>query len=354
MSKWVFLFAVASLTGLGLLTLHSVAPSLARQQSWYLMLGAAAFWSVAQRPLAQWVRASWIGYAGLVVLLLIPLLLGTTNRGIAGWIDLWFFSVQPSQLAIPLTAVALVAWLERYSLQTISGVCGALAIIGVPLILIMLEPDLGTAVVYLAATGALLWSANLRWRDIALLGALGIVAAIIGWLFVLKQFQKDRVTSFMSPDASLSAAGYNARQSLIAVGSGGWWGRGLGHGIQSHLRFLPERQTDFIFASLSEELGFFGSLAILLGYACLGYCCLYLAWRSPSQAVTLYAITILSMTLVQSGINIGMNIGLVPITGITLPLVSYGGSSLVSVLAAYGVIWGELGRLPKKKGLHVG
>lgn len=160
----------------------------------------------------------------------------------------------------------------------------------------------------------------------------------MAWSFFLKPYQKQRIETFLNPSADAQGSGYNARQAMIAIGSGKFVGRGLGHGVQSHLRFLPEKHTDFMFASLCEELGFIGSSIVIGGYAGL---CMFLIWvlrQTRSQEEALITIGVLSMLFFQTGVNIGMNLGILPVTGITLPLLSQGGSSILAVCISFGLI----------------
>jgi rod shape determining protein RodA len=218
-----------------------------------------------------------------------------------------------------------------------------LGLLGLPAVLIGLEPDFGSMMVYLASAGAILLFyriPKLYWLSLA---GLGVVAVLIAWQFFFQPYQKERILGFMSPSSheqnqAETSAQYNARQAIIAVGSGQVLGRGLGYGIQSHLRFLPERQTDFIFAALAEELGLVGSLLVV---GCYGGLIALIIWQANQQIEltrSAYLISVAMVLFVQASVNIGMNIGLLPITGITLPFLSYGGSSILGLsLALAGV-----------------
>ena len=341
MKTWFIPSVMFFLCCLGLLALRSVAPSLVGQQLIYALLGGGIFWWVSRYRYQQIEELGWVGYIGVCLLLIVPLIIGKTTRGIAGWIDIGgFFSIQPSQLAVPVVGLVIAQWCAQHDLRKLETLIKTLFLILLPGLLIVVEPDLGTTVVYILSMGVILFMSNVKWSYLVSMGALGVVTIAISWLFLLEPYQQSRITSFlgMGEAQESSDASYNARQSLIAVGSGQVFGRGLGQGVQSHLRFLPERQTDFIFASLSEELGFVGSsLVILLYWALIGWC-LWLSWRAPSLSARLYAMGAAAMFTIQCGINIGMNMGIVPITGITLPFVSYGGSSLLSMAGLLGIL----------------
>jgi rod shape determining protein RodA len=341
MKTWFIPSVMFFLCCIGLLALRSVAPSLVGQQLTFALLGGGVFWWVSRYRYQQIEELGWLGYIGVCLLLLLPLIIGKTTRGIAGWIDIGgFFSIQPSQLAVPIIGLSMAQWCAQQDLTRLESLFKTLLMMLLPGVLIVVEPDLGTAVVYVLSMGAILFMSNVKWSYLLGMASLGVVAVGISWLFFLEPYQQARITSFIGiGDAQESSdASYNARQSLIAVGSGQVFGRGLGQGVQSHLRFLPERQTDFIFASLSEELGFVGaSLVVVLYWALIAWC-LWLSWWASSVNARLYAIGCAAMLTVQCGVNIGMNVGIVPITGITLPFVSYGGSSLLSMAGMLGIL----------------
>lgn len=340
MRDWFLLVPIIALSLISTLVLKSVAPALATQQVLFFLFGFTVMTVIASKPITFWRHFTLWWYGGLLILLCFPLLLGSTNRGISAWIEVGgWFSIQPSQLAIPLVSLMLgcsVTTPTQLSWQKLGQLLG---IIGVPAGLILLEPDLGTTIIFLVTSVSIVFLLGMRWHQVATLGFFTLLAAALAWAFVLAPYQKARITSFLGSKADPAGANYNALQALIAVGSGQYWGRGLGQGVQSHLRFLPERQTDFIFASLAEELGFAGSLLVIGLYTSLITFCLWLSWQARSPLTLVIPISAGIMTGVQATINIGMNMGVFPITGITLPLLSYGGSSIVGVCVMYGLVW---------------
>lgn len=338
-----------------LVTLRSIAPSLLNIQLIAYLLGFFIFFIFSRISLAYWWRFSPYFYWALNLVLLILLIWGQTTRGIVSWVELPFgLRFQPSQLAIPFTALYLSS---RFKKQYQSAqekilswwqVIEILAIIFLPALLINLQPDFGTAIIYLIALMVFLFFNRLGWQKIVTFLSLGTLTVAIAWFFILADYQKSRLVSFLvfiSPERSLSSdfrqessAAYNARQAVIAVGAGQFWGQGVGQGTQSHLKFLPERQTDFIFASFVEEWGFLGSLLILGLYFSLLAFLLYLVYYEENRGKKLYILSIFTMFMMQIFINIGMNLALLPITGITLPFLSYGGSSVLALFFSLALV----------------
>ncbi|MGD9129072.1 MAG: FtsW/RodA/SpoVE family cell cycle protein [Candidatus Woesebacteria bacterium] len=330
---WAAILAVISL-----LTIKSVSPNLVWRQTLYFVLGFVLFFIVSKISYKKIEKYSFVFYLSLSVLLLILLLIGKTTRGVVSWINLpGGFKFQPSQLAIPATALHLLSWLEQNKIRNFKKFLELLFIIIIPALLIFLQPDMGTAAIYLFTVGTILLLIKLDFKYILFLLLSSLLTVIMAWNFLLKDYQKQRFLTFSSGYSEEDDSAYNARQSLIAVGSGKILGRGIGFGVQSHLKFLPERQTDFIFASFAEEWGFMGSSFLLLLYTSLTLFFVYLGFKFENPKFQLYFLMIATMLLLQTGINIGMNIGLLPITGITLPLLSYGGSSVLTIFLIFAL-----------------
>ena len=331
-----------ALMGLGLMVLYSAAEQDAGtvwRQLVRLSMGLAVLVVVVQIPprlLRIW--APWL-FAASVVLLLVVAVIGV-GRGAQRWLDLGVIRFQPAEamkLALPLMLAALLArrplppgWLDLVI---------ATGVIGVPVALIMIQPDLGTAVLIAASGLCILFLAGLRWRLI--LTAAGAVAAALPALWVnLHQYQKNRVLTFLNPESDPLGEGWNIIQSKIAVGSGGLLGKGWTAGSQSHLEFLPEPHTDFIFSVLAEEFGFAGVVAVLALYGAIIMRALYLAGRCRDSFARLLAGTLVFMFFLYLVVNVGMVCGVLPVVGVPLPLVSYGGTSAVTLLAAFGLVMG--------------
>ena len=299
-----------------------------------LMLGVAIFNYRGLRNITNYL------YIFSVLSLAVVLILGKTISGSMRWIDFGIFHFQPSEITKLILIIILAKYLADHLHEMkffrhllLSGVY-----VAIPTILVLLEPDLGTALSFVAIWVVMLAIAGARALYLLLVGA-GIGGAIpIAWFFIFKDYQKERLISFLNPQFDPLGSGYNIVQSTIAIGSGRIFGRGLGYGPQSHLNFLPVQHTDFVFAVLAEELGFLGGLFLLLLFALLLWRILKVVLKAPDNFGRLLGIGILTITIIQILVNIGMNLGIMPITGIPLPLVSYGGSALLFFMLAFGII----------------
>lgn len=280
-----------------------------------------------------------------LVLLGAILFLGKETNGAQAWFDLGPFKFQPSEPAKLALIVALAALLspgrskQDEQPNEIVRLLGALAITAVPMGLILLQPDLGTVLVFVAVAAAVLVVAGIRPLHLLLIAMVGFIA-VAGLLSsgVLKEYQRDRLTVFLSPNDASGDIRYNAEQSQIAVGTGGMWGQGLGEGPQTQNGFVPEQQTDFIFTAVGEELGFVGGGLLLGAFLLLALRVLRAAQMASDRFGALMCTGVLAMIVFQVFQNVGMSLGIMPITGIPLPLVSYGGSSTISLFIALGLV----------------
>ena len=299
------------------------------------MIAIALF---SYRRLKAW---AWLGYVvavGLLLAVLSPL--GTTVAGAQRWIAIGIFQIQPSEvakLAVIMTLAAVLAECKG-SPETID-VLKCIALVALPAVFIYQQPDLGTLLVLLAILGGMLLVSGARMRLLIVIAMLGAVA-FWGILHVglLKEYQVNRLTSFLDPAKDPQRTGYNLQQSKIAIGSGQLTGRGLFNGTQTNLRFVPEQHTDFIFTVVGEELGFFGAAVFVVVFGLFVWRGVRIAMMSKDHFGTLLAAGIVSMFAFQGFVNMGMTMGISPITGIPLPFVSYGGSSLISSFLATGVL----------------
>ncbi|MFZ5376915.1 MAG: FtsW/RodA/SpoVE family cell cycle protein [Patescibacteria group bacterium] len=341
MRRWIIFSIISALVAIGLATLKSVAADLFPRQLLFFGFGVGVFWFVSRIPFIFWLKMAKPLYIIVSALLLILLIWGKTTKGITAWFEFGYgLKFQPSQFAIFISSLFLLSKFDLAKELNFRQFIEILFWIAIPGLLILVEPDLGTAVIYFMSLLVLLIVSRAKKSWLVLTGLAGLVVALVGWQLVLKPYQKLRLTSFLAGYQVATDANYNVRQSLIAVGSGGLAGRGLGRGIQSHLRFLPERQTDFIFASFAEEWGFLGSAILLSLYVALILVVFNYSLSFSETKPMLFGLVLTFMLTVQIGINIGMNIGVMPITGITLPFLSYGGSSLLSNLILLGVFQG--------------
>ncbi len=275
-----------------------------------------------------------------VFLLGIVLFIGNATRGMAGWIDLGFFNLQPAELMKIILIIVLAKYFSFFSGKLfefkrviISGVC-----VGIPVILTLLQPDLGSAAIMVFIWLGMLIAAGIKTNHLIAILLIGILIFAGSYLFFLKDYQKDRLITFLSPQSDPLGSGYNVIQATIAVGSGGLWGKGLGHGSQSQLNFLPEKHTDFIFAVLAEEMGFVGVIFLLVLFATLIFKLINISLRVQDNFGKMLAAGTVVLLFSHIVINIGMNMGVMPVTGIPLPFISYGGSFLISLLIMLGII----------------
>lgn len=334
-------FGIFTISIVGMLALYSASgrsAELLLQQGMHLAVGVIVMLVAAQIPpwnVRLW--SPWI-YAAGIALLLWVLIAGHVSGGAQRWINLGLVNVQPSEgtkIAVPM----MVAWYlaDRGLPPGIGRVTAVLAVIAVPVLLVARQPDLGTALLIACAGLFALFLAGLRWYMIASLA--GAVAASVPVLWhVLHDYQRRRVLTFLDPESEPLGAGYHIIQSKIAVGSGGLYGKGWLNGTQSHLDFLPERSTDFIFAVFGEEFGFFGGIVLLALYAFVVGRALYIAGQAQDSFGRLLAGSLALTVFVYVFVNIGMVTGLLPVVGVPLPLVSYGGTSMVTLFAAFGII----------------
>lgn len=343
---WILFFSVLLLSFIGLAAIYSVALSQQdteffnfKKQLASLAVGVAFIFAFAFsnfRLLKNYRRLIYI--VGLILLAGV-LLIGQTIRGTTGWYALGPVNFQPAELAKVCLLVLTASYLsERSGIHFNFKQLVSISILGgLYVLLVMAQPDLGSAMVLFFLWLGLLLLANVHKKYIALILLAIVLLGIAGWFFALQDYQKERVLTFMDPQRDPLGEGYNVAQAVIAVGSGQFFGRGLGFGSQSQLKFLPESETDFIFAVVAEELGLVGVMLIFALFAIIFWRLIKLARRASGDFSLLLALGIALIILVQFGINISMNLGWFPVTGITLPFVSYGASSLLIFLVLIGV-----------------
>ncbi|MGB8327630.1 MAG: rod shape-determining protein RodA [Steroidobacteraceae bacterium] len=303
-----------------------------------LMLGAAAMLALAQmRPAFLRRLAPWLFMVGIVLLIVVDAI-GYIGKGAQRWLDLGIVRFQPSEI-MKLAMPMMCAWYlhERPLPPDFKSLAALAALIIVPTALVAAQPDLGTAVLIAIGGALVIVMAGLR-VSVMLAGALSVAAAAtIGWNF-LHDYQKKRVLTFLDPQTDPLGAGYHIIQSQIAIGSGGVFGKGWMNGSQAQLEFLPERSTDFIFAVVGEEFGLLGTIALLALYAFVVGRALYLAMQTQDTFARLLSGSLALTFFVYVFINAGMVSGLLPVVGVPLPLVSYGGTSMVTLLAGFGIL----------------
>jgi rod shape determining protein RodA len=316
------------------------------RQGAYAAIGLVLMYAVSRLDYSRLRELRYPVYGLLLGIIVLVLAIGGVTRGTRAWIELPFFNLQPSELGKVLLIVALSAFLVDRMRRMGRDTTARIMLLGLlPTLLVIAEPDLGSAMVYVAGTLALLFVAGAPWRHFAALGALFAVAialvlvvAPMAGVQVLEDYQVDRLTSFLQPSADPGDEGYQQHQALIAMGSGEKTGRGVENATQTSLNFLPEHHTDFIFAVVGETYGFAGCALILSLYALLIWRGLHILTVAKNLYGALIAGGITVMLLFQLFVNIGMNVGIMPITGVTAPLLSFGGSSMLATFLALGLL----------------
>lgn len=343
---WVLVVSVLLLLAIGIIILYSIsfngavldASNLQKQIiSIVIGLGLMSFFSFFDYR--KFNSYSTKFYFLTLILLLAVIFFGRTIRGHTGWIGIFNFHIQPVEITKLVMVIFLASFLsvKKTQLTIVVRTVVSIILVLVPIFLILKQPDLGSAAIIVASWITLLLVSGLNKKNLAILFLLGVVTLSSGW-FMMKDYQKDRIMNFIDPYRDPTGSGYNVIQSIIAVGSGGVFGKGLGHGSQSQLNFLPEKHTDFIFAVIAEELGFAGVVAVLIIFGVMFWRMKEAARLASDNFGYLLVIGIMAVIFFQLLINAGMNIGIMPVTGVPLPFLSYGGSSMVIVLASIGIV----------------
>lgn len=343
---WVLFGAMISLIFIGLAVIGSVSLSQTQpdftnvyKQAAAAGLGLILVFVLGAINYRAYEPAARLFYVLGIVMLVLVLVFGRTIRGTQGWFVFGGWSFQPIEAAKIILVIFLARYFSRHAyardVQSLIGSgIGVMVFVG----LTFMQPDFGSAMVLVSVWVALLLVSGTKRRYVLMLLSGALIAAVVAWFFVLKPYQHERILTFLDPSRDPLGRGYNLTQSLIAVGAGGVLGRGLGLGSQSQLRFLPEAQTDFIFAVVAEELGFLAVVVVLALYLLLVWRAMRLA-RQARDNFTVYLTTGIAILLtLQMFVNVGMNMGLMPITGIALPFLSYGGSSLIMSMALVGLL----------------
>jgi rod shape determining protein RodA len=335
------LFALLLLIMLGLLILYSASgQSLPVIQQQMMRIGFAllvmfTFAQISPRTYQNW--APWLYLIG-VILLVAVLVVGRIGNGAQRWLNLGLVRFQPSELMKLAIPMYLAYHFHKIHLPLrLRSVIFAVLVILIPAVLTAKQPDLGTGILLAAAGGSVLLLAGLSWRLITMIGGLAMLGAPILW-YVMHDYQRQRVLTFLNPERDPLGNGYHIIQSKIAIGSGGFFGKGWLNGTQSHLHFLPEHSTDFIFAVCGEEFGFVGSVILIILFMAIIIRGLYIAIKAQDTFTRLLAGSLTLTFFVSFFINMGMVTGILPVVGLPLPLVSYGGSSMVTLMASFGIL----------------
>ena len=349
--NWALVVLVTAIAGMGFLMLYSVAGGdlsrWAEPQMKRFALGLALMFFVAFVPIWFWRNMAVLAYAMSIVLLLWVELAGDVGMGAQRWIDLGFIRLQPSEIA-KITLVMILAayydWLPVSKTSRIVWVLIPVALILLPAALIFFQPNLGNTLLILAGGAAVMFAAGVHWLYFAVVfgSAGGLVTAVFAsrgtsWQ-LLHDYQFRRIDTFLDPSSDPLGAGYNIIQAQIALGSGGWTGKGFMQGTQSRLNFLPEKHTDFIFNTLAEEFGFIGAFTLLVLYTLILFFCIASALSNRDRFSSLLILGIAVTLFLAFALNMAMVMGLAPVVGVPLPLVSYGGSAMLVLLVAFGLV----------------
>lgn len=342
---WIIMATTLLLVCLGLAMLFSATytdqtllVSRFVRQAIVALIGLIGFLALARLPYHFFYRSSWVLYGLGIGGLLLVALTAPAVRGSASRLAVIGIQLQPSEF-MKLALVLLLAYLfARSSRPNWKSVVTSCVLVAIPVFLVAVEPDTGVALLLLGLWAGLLVFIGLPWPALVSLFALAAVGAVAAWRWWLFEYQKNRILTFLNPQRDPLGAGYNVVQSIIALGSGRLLGRGLGHGPQSQLKFLPEQHTDFIVASIGEELGFIGILLLIILYSLLLWRIIVIAQRTNDRFGVLICVGTFIVLLSSLAVSIGMNMGLLPVTGIPLPLVSYGGSNLLTTFLLLGLV----------------
>lgn len=339
----LYLIALAlSLIGIVTMNTFGAGASLAPRQLVWIGISTIAFFVCASLDL-RFIRRTPIivaGYLTAIVLLAALLVFGHATLGAKSWFNFGFFSFQPADPA-KLVLIALMAkYFSRRHMEigqfwhvVVSG-----AYAGTLILLILVEPDLGMAVIFTSIWFGMILVSGISKKHLAIVLLIGLTAGAALWFGGLHAYQRARIMAFVNPAADIHGSGYNAYQAVVAAGSGQIWGKGIGYGTQSKLRFLPEYETDFIFAAFAEEWGFVGVVLVFLLYALLLFQLLSIARRMPTNFDALFTIGVVILFLAHITVHIGINLGLLPVTGTTVPFMSSGGSHLLIEYMALGIV----------------
>ena len=345
---WTIFWVVMTLAGIGLLSVVSasyrgphkpVDPLVIRQLIW-IATGVVAMLAVIMFDYRALATYSYVFYGVAIALLIAVEVMGHSTGGSRRWINLGFFHLEPSELAKLAVVLVMVRYFREEPPKggwSLRQMIIPAVLLGIPVALVLKQPDLGTGLVLILITVTLVFVSGLNARTMIALALAALCVMPLGWHF-LKPYQRQRLVSFVNPQADPLGSGYHIIQSEIAIGSGGAWGKGFLNGTQARLNFLPEQSTDFIFAVFAEEFGMAGSVLLLSLYAILIARGAWIARHTRDRFGALLAIGVIAIVFWQVAINIGMATGMLPVVGITLPLVSYGGSSLIAMMMAMGLL----------------
>ena len=342
--NWFLILLICTLASVGFMMLYSAGSGSyspwAEQQMVRFGLGMGVMFVIALTDIRLWLKYAYLFYAGSLILLIAVEVIGTVGMGAQRWIDLKAFNLQPSELMKIALILALARYFHRLSLDEVARptyLVFPTLLVAAPMALVMRQPDLGTSLLLLLGSGAMFFLAGVRIWKFLVVGLISLSAIPVIWS-MLHVYQKKRIMTFLSPESDPLGSGYHALQSFIALGSGGVSGKGFLKGTQSHLSFLPEMQTDFIFTMYAEEFGLIGGILLILLYTTVVVYTFAIAMRSRNHFGRLVCMGIATMFFLYFFVNIAMVTGLTPVVGVPLPLISYGGTAMMTVLIGFGLV----------------
>ncbi|PVA05236.1 rod shape-determining protein RodA [Thalassorhabdomicrobium marinisediminis] len=349
--NWPLIFLITAVSAFGFVMLYSVAGGSMRPwavaQAQRFGLGMVIMLAMAMVPIWFWRNMSVVSYGIALVLLVLVDLIGVERNGSQRWLDLGPMDLQPSEM-MKISLIMLLAayydWLPLHKVSRPFWILVPLLFIAAPAYLVLAQPDLGTTMLMVAGGGAIMFLAGVHWGYFATV--IAAVVALVTAVFqsrgtawqILKDYQYRRIDTFLDPTQDPLGAGYHITQAKIALGSGGWTGRGFMQGTQSRLNFLPEKHTDFIFTTLAEEFGFLGAFGLLILYALIILFCVQSAVTNKDRFAALLTMGVAVAFFLFFAVNMAMVMGLAPVVGVPLPLVSYGGSAMLVLMVAFGLV----------------
>ena len=342
--NWFLILLICALASVGFMMLYSAGNGSyspwAERQMVRFGVGMFVMLAIALTDIRLFLKYAYLFYAGSLILLIAVEVAGTVGMGAQRWIDLKVFHLQPSELMKIALVLSLARYFHRLSLDDVARptyLVFPILLVAAPVALVMRQPDLGTSLLLLMGSVAMFFLAGVRIWKFVLVGLIGLSAIPVAWS-MLHAYQKNRIMTFLSPESDPLGAGYHILQSKIALGSGGLFGKGFMQGSQSHLNFLPEKQTDFIFTMMAEEFGMVGGLVLLGLYILIMIYGFAIGLRSRSHFGRLLALGLTSMLFLYVFINIAMVMGLIPVVGVPLPLISYGGTAMLTLMIGFGFL----------------
>jgi len=342
--NWLFVFILILISSLGVALLYSIAGG--QWQPWALnqivriSIGLILFFVAASINIKVWYKSSYYIYFFCTFLIIITLLFSREISGASRWLNLYFFSIQPAEILKIFVILSLAKYFHSIKLQSFDikqRILFPFIILSFPVLLVFKQPDLGTALIIFFSGIILFFLAGVKIKTFLVSGILGTMSFPVIWSF-LKDYQKSRIINFLDQQTDILGANYHITQSKIALGSGGFFGKGFLEGTQSHLNFIPEMQTDFIFSVLGEEFGFFGIFILFTIYAILILWAIKISLNSRNYFSKVFGISFASSFFLSIFINVAMVTGLIPVVGVPLPLCSYGGSAMISYFIGFGIL----------------